>query len=73
MEKFKIMMGFPMLATAVWLLSLTGRHFGTRGPLWIGIFLITVALGRLYLWGVCPARRSETPTRGLAVWESASP
>ncbi|MDB6032507.1 MAG: cytochrome c biosis protein transrane region [Verrucomicrobiales bacterium] len=50
MEKFKIMMGFPMLATAVWLLSLTGRHFGNSGPLWIGIFLITVALAA-YIYG----------------------
>jgi thiol:disulfide interchange protein len=50
MEKFKIMMGFPMLATAIWLLSLTGRHFGASGPLWIGMFLIIVALAA-YIYG----------------------
>lgn len=50
MEKFKVIMGFPMLATAVWLLSLTARHFGNRGPLWIGIFLIMVALAA-YIYG----------------------
>ena len=44
MEKFKVAMGFPMLATAAWLFSLIGRHHGTRGVLWIGVFLVILAL-----------------------------
>ena len=41
MEKFKIAMGFPMLATAVWLLSLTTTFYGERSW-WLGIFLVLV-------------------------------
>jgi thiol:disulfide interchange protein DsbD len=41
MEKFKIAMGFPMLATAVWLLSLTTTFYGDRSW-WLGIFLVLV-------------------------------
>jgi thiol:disulfide interchange protein DsbD len=43
MEKFKIAMGFPMLATAIWLLSFTPAYFGKRAW-WLGIFLAIVAL-----------------------------
>jgi thiol:disulfide interchange protein DsbD len=42
MEKFKIAMGFPMLATAVWLLNLAAGSYGGR-VLWLGIFLVVVA------------------------------
>jgi len=41
MENFKIAMGFPMLATAVWLLSLTTTFYGERSW-WLGIFLVLV-------------------------------
>jgi len=43
MERFKIAMGFPMLATAVWLFSLIPLHYGRRS-LWLGLFLVTLAL-----------------------------
>jgi thiol:disulfide interchange protein len=43
MEKFKIAMGFPMLATAIWLLNLTVVHYGKR-VLWLGIFLVLLGL-----------------------------
>jgi thiol:disulfide interchange protein DsbD len=42
MEKFKIAMGFPMLATAMWLFSLLPIHYGDRAW-WFGIFLVIVA------------------------------
>lgn len=42
MEKFKIAMGFPMLATAVWLFSLIPDHYGARSW-WLGIFLVVLA------------------------------
>jgi thiol:disulfide interchange protein len=42
MEKFKIAMGFPMLATAVWLFNLTYDDYG-KNVLWLGVFLVVVA------------------------------
>jgi thiol:disulfide interchange protein DsbD len=42
MEKFKIAMGFPMLATAVWLFNLAAGSYG-KSVLWLGIFLVFVA------------------------------
>jgi thiol:disulfide interchange protein len=64
MEKFKIAMGFPMLATAVWLLSLASRHYGTNGILWIGMFLVFVAIAA-WIWGQFVQRGSKH--RGLAL------
>ena len=43
MERFKVAMGFPMLATAMWLFSLTPLHYGRRS-LWLGLFLVILAL-----------------------------
>jgi thiol:disulfide interchange protein DsbD len=43
MEKFKIAMGFPMLATAVWLLNLAGGSYG-KNILWLAEFLVVVAV-----------------------------
>ena len=42
MEKFKIAMGFPMLATAVWLFNLAAGSYG-KSVLWLGVFLVAVA------------------------------
>jgi thiol:disulfide interchange protein/DsbC/DsbD-like thiol-disulfide interchange protein len=42
MEKFKIAMGFPMLATAVWLFNLAYDYYG-KNVLWLGVFLVLVA------------------------------
>ena len=42
MEKFKIAMGFPMLATVVWLFSVAASSYG-KNVLWLGIFLVVVA------------------------------
>jgi thiol:disulfide interchange protein DsbD len=50
MEKFKVAMGFPMLATAVWLFSFTARRFGHGGPLWLGLFLVVSGLSA-WIWG----------------------
>ena len=43
MEKFKIAMGFPMLATAIWLLNVAASTYG-KNVLWLGIFLVVLAL-----------------------------
>jgi thiol:disulfide interchange protein DsbD len=43
MEKFKIAMGFPMLATALWLFNIAGSSYG-KSVIWLGLFLVVVAL-----------------------------
>jgi thiol:disulfide interchange protein len=42
MEKFKVAMGFPMLATVIWLFNLAYDDYG-KNVLWLGIFLVIVA------------------------------
>ncbi len=44
MITFKTVMGFPMAATAVWLLSLASDQFGDSGVLLVGLFLVCVSL-----------------------------
>ncbi len=50
MEKFKIAMGFPMLAAAIWLFSFTASSFGEDGVLGLGLFLLMMAIS-LWVWG----------------------
>jgi thiol:disulfide interchange protein len=64
MEKFKIAMGFPMLATAVWMFSLAAGHFGKSGALWLGIYLVVLALAA-WIFGEFFQRGSKR--RGLAL------
>ena len=42
MEKFKIAMGFPMLATAIWLFNIAASTYG-KNVLWLGLFLVVLA------------------------------
>jgi thiol:disulfide interchange protein len=63
MENFKIIMGFPMLATAIWLFSLTTLHYGDRSW-WLGIFLVIVGLAA-WIYGRF-VQRGESH-RGLAL------
>ena len=65
MEKFKIAIGFPMLATAVWLLSQTASHFGKRGPLWVGVFLVALALAA-WIWGEFVQRGRKRTVTAMA-------
>jgi thiol:disulfide interchange protein DsbD len=48
MEKFKIAMGFPMLATAFWLMWLSAND--ESAVLWLGLFLVVLALAA-WIWG----------------------
>ena len=44
-ERFKVAMGFPMLATAIWLFSLITIYYGSRSW-WLGIFLAAWVYGQ---------------------------
>ncbi|MGN6385919.1 MAG: protein-disulfide reductase DsbD family protein [Verrucomicrobiota bacterium] len=50
MHKFKVVMGFPMLATTVWLVYIASYHFGQSSVLWLGLFLVIMALAA-WVWG----------------------
>lgn len=64
MEKFKIAMGFPMLATAVWIFWFTAPRFGKAGVLWLGLFLVILSAAA-WIWGEFVQRgRSK---KGLAI------
>lgn len=64
MGHFKVAMGFPMLATAVWMFWLTAKHFGDAGVLWFGLFLVVLALA-VWVWGEFVQRGSRR--RGIAM------
>src|SRR5207249_10946793 len=63
MERFKVAMGFPMLATAFWLFSLIPIHYGERSW-WLGIFLVIVALAAWVFGEFAQRGRSR---RGIAM------
>ncbi len=64
MERFKVAMGFPMLATAVALFWLSLGHFGETGALWFGLFLVSLGLSA-WIYGEFVQRGRSR--KGLAV------
>jgi thiol:disulfide interchange protein DsbD len=66
METFKKVMGFPVLAAGIWLLSLTVPFYGIDGPLWVGIFLVLVALAA-FIYGGFVQRGSRRKGFALAL------
>jgi thiol:disulfide interchange protein DsbD len=64
MNRFKVAMGFPMLATAVWLLDFSAPGFGEGGLLWLGLFVVLLALAA-WVWGEFVQRGGRR--RGLAM------
>ena len=66
MERFKIAMGFPMLATALWLFSLLPVHYGDRAW-WLGIFLVVVALSAWIFGEFVQRGRTRRPLAAAVV------
>ncbi len=63
MEKFKVAMGFPMLATAIWLFTVSYEYYGDR-ILWFGIFLTVLAMA---IWVFGEFFQRGIKRRGLAL------
>jgi thiol:disulfide interchange protein len=64
MLRFKVAMGFPMLATAVWLFWVTATRLGKSGVLWFGLFLVVISFAT-WIWGEFAQR--NTKRIGLAM------
>lgn len=64
MERFKKAMGFPMLATVVWLFRLTLGHFTKSGVFWFGVFLVAVSMSA-WIWGEFVQRASRRRWAGM--------
>ncbi len=63
MEKFKIAMGFPMLATVVWLISIAASDYGARA-IWLSVFLVVLAFAA-WIFGEFVQRGRKA--KGLAI------
>lgn len=68
MERFKVAMGFPMMAAAVWLFSLTALHYGERS-FWLAIFLVFVGMAA-WVYGEFAQRNRSHPALAIA-WSVA--
>ena len=44
MERFKQVMGFPLMATVLWLLWVLGKQLGMEAVVWTGAFLLALSL-----------------------------
>lgn len=66
MERFKVAMGFPMLATAVWLFSLLPLHYGRRAW-WMALFLVVVACAAWVYGEFVQRGRAHRGLAGVAV------
>lgn len=75
MERLKQFMGFPLLATLVWILSILGAQRGLAGVIWFTSFLLCLALA-CWLYGSFCGHLSSRRTRlialilavGVSVW-----
>ena len=65
MERFKVAMGFPMLAAAAWLCSIAAVHYGDR-TWWLVMFLVFVAVAA-WVYGEFVQRASKHRAIALLV------
>ena len=66
MERFRIAMGFPMLAAAVWLFSLTTVYYSDRSW-WLAIFLVVVAVAAWIYGEFIQRHRTRPLLAGVAI------
>lgn len=67
MEHLKQFMGFPLMATLVWILGIVGGQRGTDGIFWFLCFLLCLALA-CWLYGSFCGPLSKPRTRAAAVF-----
>ena len=65
MERFKVAMGFPMLAAAAWLCSIAAVHYGDR-TWWLVMFLVFVAVAAWIFGEFVQRGRKHRALAGLA-------
>jgi thiol:disulfide interchange protein DsbD len=66
MERLKQFMGFPLLATLIWLLFILGNQKGLDAVIWIAAFLLCLALA-LWIYGAFCGPLSKPRTRYLSL------
>ena len=71
MEKFKQLMGFPLLATLVWILSILGGQRGLDGLISFAAFLLCLAVA-CWLYGSFCGPRSSLRARTAALLLAAT-
>ena len=70
MERLKQLMGFPLLATLVWILGIVGGQRGTDGVFWFLCFLLCLATA-CWLYGSFCGPLSGTRSRAAAIFLAA--
>ena len=66
MERLKQLMGFPLMATLVWILGIVGGQRGTDGVFWFLCFLLCVAIS-CWLYGSFCGPLSKARSRAVAI------
>jgi thiol:disulfide interchange protein/DsbC/DsbD-like thiol-disulfide interchange protein len=66
MERMKQFMGFPLLATLLWLLYVLGNQKGLEGVIWAGSFLLCLALA-CWIYGAFCGPLSSGKTRIVSI------
>ena len=67
MERLKQLMGFPLMATLVWILGIVGGQRGTDGIFWFLCFLLCLAIAG-WLYGSFCGPLSKPRSRAAAVF-----
>ncbi len=66
MERMKQFMGFPLLATLLWLLYILGNQKGLEAVIWVGGFLLCLALA-CWIYGAFCGPLSSLRTRAISL------
>lgn len=67
MERLKQIMGFPLMATLVWILGIVGGQRGTDGVFWFLCFLLSLSIS-CWLYGSFCGPLSRTRSRAAAIF-----